>query len=80
MLPSNEQKRQQLQLKLSALIAVLRVAITKIEASQAAMQNQEAAERLEKIHKNLDHTLLICERAMHVIDPDSLFDKLSSVC
>ena len=56
-----EQHRGRLIQKLNCLIAVLEVAIQKVQRSQSLPG--ESKERLEKIRGNLENTLAICRRA-----------------
>lgn len=57
----NDEYRDRLNKKLNALIAVLDVAMTKIE--QAILSDACDSERLITIHENLTKTLEICWRA-----------------
>ena len=66
---NNDEYRNQLLTKLNALLAVLEVAITKIEKSMSLPDSDE--ERLEKILVNLNNTRDICLRATHTLKKGS---------
>lgn len=57
-----DQKRKQLATKLTTLIAVLNVAITKLEAAKASPDAD--IDRLDKLMGSLENTLNICRRAL----------------
>lgn len=63
---NSDEYRTRLLVKLNGLIAVLEVAINKIERSMDAPGANEA--RLEKISVNLHNTLAICKRAKETLE------------
>lgn len=63
---NNAEYRNRLKTKLNCLIAVLDVAITKIQRSMDLPGAN--AERLTKIMSNLENTRSICERALNTLD------------
>lgn len=63
---NNDEYRRQLTAKLNALIAVLEVALVKIEKSISLPGADEA--RLEKILENLKNTRTICLRAKNTLE------------
>src|SRR5690606_34054868 len=64
--PSSAEYRQKLLTKLNCLIAVLEVAIAKIQRSMDLPGANE--ELLGKIRANLENTLAICTRAKHTLE------------
>ena len=63
---SSAEYRTRLLTKLNCLIAVLEVAIAKIQRSMEVPGANE--ERLLKIRSNLENTLSICNRAKHTLE------------
>jgi hypothetical protein len=63
---SSAEYRARLTTKLNCLIAVLEVAISKIQKSMDLPGANE--ERLLKIRSNLENTLSICHRAKHTLE------------
>ena len=63
---SSAEYRARLTTKLNCLIAVLEVAISKIQKSMDLPGANE--ERLQKIRSNLENTLSICHRARQTLD------------
>ena len=70
---SSAEYRSRLTTKLNCLIAVLEVAIGKIQKSMDLPGANE--ERLLKIRSNLENTLSICHRAKHTLDRTSAGTK-----
>jgi len=66
---NNDEYRRQLTVKLNALIAVLEIALIKIEKSMSLPDSDGI--RLEKIHANLKNTKAICERAKNTLEKDN---------
>lgn len=66
---SSAEYRARLTTKLNCLIAVLEVAISKIQKSMDLPGANE--ERLLKIRSNLENTLSICHRAKHTLERTS---------